>query len=163
MLILNALCSYALTGCFGEDTVHQPNEKTTAVEGQQVTIICEFKTLQLTPYLYWYIQRSNGLPEYMLMRNKFGSSNSSEFEERFDARLDSNSVPLMIKNLHVSDSAVYYCALQPTVTETPPNNAQKHDTVICNISYMSVKPHKTIKILLVLKAVCMCFIKHYWI
>uniref|UniRef100_A0A8C1JTA7 Ig-like domain-containing protein n=3 Tax=Cyprinus carpio TaxID=7962 RepID=A0A8C1JTA7_CYPCA len=134
-------------GCFGEDTVNQPNENITAVEGQQVSINCEFKTLQLTPYLYWYIQRSNA-PEYVLMRYKFGSSNSSEFEKRFDARLDSNSVPLTIKNLRVSDSSVYYCALQPTVTDTPPNIAQKHDTVISNISYMSVIPQKSIKILL---------------
>ncbi|KAL1280582.1 hypothetical protein QQF64_015182 [Cirrhinus molitorella] len=125
-------------GCFGEDTVNQTNEKTTAIEGQQVTLNCEFKTLQLTPYLYWYIQHSNGFPEYMLMRYKFGSSSSSEYEGRFDAKLDSNSVPLTIKNLRVSDSAVYYCVTNAEEVIFPNNDtviAEADEKVILSCSY----------------------------
>nr|XP_055059824.1 uncharacterized protein LOC129443365 [Misgurnus anguillicaudatus] len=112
------LFNLLLSGSFGEDAVNQPKEDRTAIEGEQITLNCEYETLQTAPYLYWYIQRSNNLPEYILMRYKFGSSNSSDFKDRFDARLDTKSVPLIIQDLHVSDSAVYYCALQPTVTKT---------------------------------------------
>ncbi|XP_039510551.1 uncharacterized protein LOC120465044 [Pimephales promelas] len=85
-------------GSFGKDTVNQPSETQTGTEGQQVTLSCEYETLQTAPYLFWYIQRSDGLPEYILMKYKFGSSSSSEFEDRFDARLDSNSVILTIQD-----------------------------------------------------------------
>jgi len=119
------LCYYLFTGSFGKDTVNQPSETQTGTEGQQVTLSCEYETLQTAPYLFWYIQHSNGLPEYILMKYKFGSSSSSEFEDRFDARLDSNSVILTIQDVSVSDSAVYYCALQPTVTQTHSTLIQK--------------------------------------
>ncbi|KAI7809915.1 hypothetical protein IRJ41_019886 [Triplophysa rosa] len=104
-------------GSFGKDAVNQPKEERTVIEREQMTLNCEYESIQDAPYLYWYIQRSNKHPEYILMRYKYGSSNSSEFKDRFDARLDTRSVPLIIGDVDVSDSAVYYCALKPTVTK----------------------------------------------
>jgi len=92
-----------------------------------VTLNCTFTTTSTQPYLFWYVQRANDIPKYILRRDKFGiGENGTEFQERFHSELSSNSVPLMIKDVSVSDSAVYYCALRPTVTKLKSNHIQKH-------------------------------------
>uniref|UniRef100_A0A8C8DU71 Ig-like domain-containing protein n=1 Tax=Oryzias sinensis TaxID=183150 RepID=A0A8C8DU71_9TELE len=71
-----------------------------------------------TPHLFWYRREKNGNINYILRRHSYGKyDNAPEFQkDRFDAELKDKSVPLKIQKLHLSDSAVYYCALQPTVT-----------------------------------------------
>ena len=89
-----------------------------ATEGGLVTLSCQYNTSANNAYLYWFKQEENDFPKYMLSRYSFGSGdNATGFKERFDARLDadSKSVPLTIQRVQLSDSAVYYCALQPTV------------------------------------------------
>uniref|UniRef100_A0A673MWI9 Ig-like domain-containing protein n=1 Tax=Sinocyclocheilus rhinocerous TaxID=307959 RepID=A0A673MWI9_9TELE len=87
-------------------------------EGATVTIDCTYQTAFTNPTLFWYQQKVSGIPKYML--NKYSKSGNSEeeFKERFHANLSKTSVPLTIQDVRVSDSAVYYCALQPTVTKT---------------------------------------------
>uniref|UniRef100_A0A8C5GNW7 Ig-like domain-containing protein n=1 Tax=Gouania willdenowi TaxID=441366 RepID=A0A8C5GNW7_GOUWI len=63
--------------------------------------------------LYWYKQEVNSYPKFILRRSRYSADNSPEFvKDRFDAELKDSSVPLMIQDLHVCDSAVYYCALR---------------------------------------------------
>uniref|UniRef100_A0A671UEB9 Ig-like domain-containing protein n=1 Tax=Sparus aurata TaxID=8175 RepID=A0A671UEB9_SPAAU len=71
------------------------------------------------PTLFWYKQDGNNNPKFILSCSQFGTVNTEKkYEERFSSKVNStsNSVPLKIQKLQLSDSAVYYCALQPTVT-----------------------------------------------
>ena len=102
-----------------EDAVDQTDGDLSAFEGDGVTIACSYKT-SVTAFLLWYKQQANGFPEFMLIRNTYNTDGTTEemFKERFHSKVNtaSKTVPLTIQNLQVSDSAVYYCALKPTVT-----------------------------------------------
>ena len=103
----------------GEDAVDQSDGVLSAFEGDEVTIACHYETSDPTPSLLWYKQTANGFPEFMLITFTYpGGQTEEKFKERFHSKVNSTSktVPLIIQNLQVSDSAVYYCALQPTVT-----------------------------------------------
>uniref|UniRef100_A0A3Q1EY04 Ig-like domain-containing protein n=1 Tax=Acanthochromis polyacanthus TaxID=80966 RepID=A0A3Q1EY04_9TELE len=104
----------SLIECKGEDKVKQPSGDVIAAEGDTVTLDCTFQTTATYSYLFWYKQEVDGYPKYMLRRDTYGTGdNAAEFQkDRFDAELNKTSVPLKIQNLHLSDSAVYYCALQ---------------------------------------------------
>uniref|UniRef100_A0A8C1YW37 Ig-like domain-containing protein n=1 Tax=Cyprinus carpio TaxID=7962 RepID=A0A8C1YW37_CYPCA len=114
--------------CWGQDRVEQPSGEMAANKGDPVTLHCNYSTSATNVYIYWYKQLPNRSPTFMLSVFSFGTGTTvDEFKDRFFPTLNSKSktVQLMIKNLHVSDSAVYYCALQPTVTETHSTLIQK--------------------------------------
>ncbi|CAK6985004.1 hypothetical protein NQZ68_038557 [Scomber scombrus] len=115
LLYLFILLSHFIE-CKGQDKVNQPPGDVIATEGQTVTLNCTFEA-SFTPYLFWYKQEVNGFPKYVLLRYSGIENNAAEFpKDRFDATVNGTSVPLQISSAAVSDSAVYYCALQPTVT-----------------------------------------------
>uniref|UniRef100_A0A3B5B6G8 Ig-like domain-containing protein n=1 Tax=Stegastes partitus TaxID=144197 RepID=A0A3B5B6G8_9TELE len=91
----------------------QPLEDVIAAEGDTVTLECSFETSRTSPTLFWYKQEVNGQLKYMLKSYTTSVEKAPEFQkDRFDAKLNKTS----IQKLQLSDSAVYYCALQPTVT-----------------------------------------------
>uniref|UniRef100_A0A665V3H9 Ig-like domain-containing protein n=1 Tax=Echeneis naucrates TaxID=173247 RepID=A0A665V3H9_ECHNA len=91
-----------------KDNVVQPQGDVTAAEGEAVTLHCGYNSSSTGPSLYWYRQDGNQSPKFIL---------TPELDQkRFHAEIKNKSVPLKIQKLQVSDSAVYYCALQPTVT-----------------------------------------------
>uniref|UniRef100_A0A3P9JCE1 Ig-like domain-containing protein n=1 Tax=Oryzias latipes TaxID=8090 RepID=A0A3P9JCE1_ORYLA len=100
--------------CSQTDNVQQPGGDVTAAEGDTVTLGCHFNSSSSNYYLFWYKQDGSNRPTFILSRFKIGTGTTAEeFKERFSSSLDSESrsVPLKIQKLHVSDSAVYYCAL----------------------------------------------------
>uniref|UniRef100_A0A3Q3FVU2 Ig-like domain-containing protein n=1 Tax=Labrus bergylta TaxID=56723 RepID=A0A3Q3FVU2_9LABR len=103
--------------CKGEDRVIQPTEDVFASEGDTVTLDCKVETISTTLYLFWYRQEMGDFPKYLwkgyagLSQNALGIS-----EDRFNATINGKSVPLKIQKLQLTDSAVYYCAVRPTVT-----------------------------------------------
>ncbi len=103
----------------GQDRVEQSSEERIASEGDQVIVWCKYITTDSNPYLFWYQQLPNRSPTFVLNKFTFGEGTTEpDFKKRFSATLNSTSktVPLMIEDVRVSDSAVYYCALKPTVT-----------------------------------------------
>uniref|UniRef100_A0A8C5GPY2 Ig-like domain-containing protein n=1 Tax=Gouania willdenowi TaxID=441366 RepID=A0A8C5GPY2_GOUWI len=97
------------TECKGEEKVTQPPEDVILTQGQTATLNCTFSTTDYNPALFWYKQEVNSYPKFILRRSRSSADNSPEFvKDRFDAELKDSSVPLMIQDLHVSDSAVYY-------------------------------------------------------
>uniref|UniRef100_A0A672H6M5 Ig-like domain-containing protein n=1 Tax=Salarias fasciatus TaxID=181472 RepID=A0A672H6M5_SALFA len=82
-----------------------------------VTLNCTFETSDSSPYLFWYKQSVNSYPKYILKLVSKKVYNAEDFpKDRFDAELKDKSFHLEISSAAVSDSAVYYCALEPTVT-----------------------------------------------
>uniref|UniRef100_A0A673GB15 Ig-like domain-containing protein n=1 Tax=Sinocyclocheilus rhinocerous TaxID=307959 RepID=A0A673GB15_9TELE len=99
----------------GQDRVEQSFREITTSERDQVIVRCNYTTTDTNPYLFWYQQLPNRSPTFILNKFTFGEGNTEpDFKKRFSATLDSTSrtVPLMIKDVRVSDSAVYYCALR---------------------------------------------------
>uniref|UniRef100_A0A673J6G7 T-cell receptor alpha/delta variable 2.0.2 n=1 Tax=Sinocyclocheilus rhinocerous TaxID=307959 RepID=A0A673J6G7_9TELE len=89
-------------------------------EGSSTTLSCTYDESAYS--LHWYLQKPGSKPDFLLLIVE-----SSKYVTRADQphphmsiRLhDNKSVDLEISSAAVSDSAVYYCALQPTVTEKP--------------------------------------------
>uniref|UniRef100_A0A8B9LJX3 Ig-like domain-containing protein n=1 Tax=Astyanax mexicanus TaxID=7994 RepID=A0A8B9LJX3_ASTMX len=91
--------------------------------GSTTTLSC---TYEGSPYsLHWYQKKPGSRPEFLALF--FVSAKQITRAQPPDHRLsiklqesagNSKKVNLIISSTAVSDSALYYCALQPTVTET---------------------------------------------
>uniref|UniRef100_A0A3P9D9X8 Ig-like domain-containing protein n=1 Tax=Maylandia zebra TaxID=106582 RepID=A0A3P9D9X8_9CICH len=109
-------------GLTAGDSITPQRDKVTATEGESVTLTCNYQTGYSNAWLHWYKHHSDlQAPQFILWKQGKGGSvgeGKNEAGDRFSSTLDSSirSVPLKIQKLQLSDSAVYYCALQPTVT-----------------------------------------------
>ncbi|ROL44514.1 Immunoglobulin iota chain, partial [Anabarilius grahami] len=83
-------------------------------EGKNVTLICNYTVG--VQNLQWYRQYPGSKPEHLVFFTE--SSPKPEPSLRLTAAADkaNKQMNLTISSTEVKDSAMYYCALQPTVT-----------------------------------------------
>uniref|UniRef100_A0A3B1J5V7 Immunoglobulin V-set domain-containing protein n=1 Tax=Astyanax mexicanus TaxID=7994 RepID=A0A3B1J5V7_ASTMX len=112
ILIRKSNCSAQSINPVNETQIH-------ALKDETVTISYDYKGAD---YLFWYRQYPGSRPEYLMMI--YPSTGSVDRPDppflQFNSTVDSTKtrVNLIISSTAVSDSALYYCALRPTVTET---------------------------------------------
>ncbi len=88
-------------------------------EGSNVTLSCSHSPAA-SDYIHWYRQYGRSKPEFIVLT--FASAKEpevSDVDPRFSVKIEKREkihVDLNISSAAVSDSALYYCALQPTVT-----------------------------------------------
>jgi len=93
-------------------------------EGEKVTLSCKYDgTVQ---NLHWYRQYLGSKPEFLAFIYPHGTT-SDPLPPRLLPKVDKNNnlVSLEISSAEVSDSALYYCALTPTVTGNSIYTVQK--------------------------------------
>uniref|UniRef100_A0A8C1JU55 T-cell receptor alpha/delta variable 25.0.3 n=1 Tax=Cyprinus carpio TaxID=7962 RepID=A0A8C1JU55_CYPCA len=89
-------------------------------EGDIISLSCSYSSARS---LFWYHQYPGSAPEFLfLILHATGEvlqkSKTVDQDPRFSAKLNEKKthVDLEISSAKVSDSAMYYCALEPTVT-----------------------------------------------
>ncbi|KAF4089741.1 hypothetical protein AMELA_G00070490 [Ameiurus melas] len=87
-------------------------------EGSKTTLTCTYD--QSADYIHWYRQKPQSGPDFLLLiiLSSNGIIEAKEPDPRLSIRLrKEKKVDLEISPAAVSDSALYYCALEPTLTQ----------------------------------------------
>ncbi|KAK3545969.1 hypothetical protein QTP70_017435 [Hemibagrus guttatus] len=109
----------------GESTQDSITPTSSAVYGkeeQAVTLSCDYEYSVSMNNLQWYRQYSNASPEFLVLLTESGANQTGDTPRpHLSAKVHKSlkRVDLEISPASVSDSALYYCALQPTVTGKP--------------------------------------------
>ncbi len=104
---------------FAEETFAQSitplENKALKSEGEKVTLSCKYDGAVTN--LHWYRQYPGSKPEFLAYIYPHGAT-SDPLPDRLTPKVDKNNnlVSLEISDAEVTDSALYYCALTPTMT-----------------------------------------------
>ncbi|KTF83248.1 hypothetical protein cypCar_00022195 [Cyprinus carpio] len=116
MDIFSVFLFYSLASAVSGNII-TPDKTELFAEGSNVTLSCSYSSAD---YLYWYRQYPGSAPEFIeLILDGTTSPKKSEVDPRLSVKLikrEQKHVDLEISSAAVSDSALYYCALRPTVT-----------------------------------------------
>uniref|UniRef100_A0A3Q2G0W0 Ig-like domain-containing protein n=1 Tax=Cyprinodon variegatus TaxID=28743 RepID=A0A3Q2G0W0_CYPVA len=82
------------------------------LEGGSVTLSCSY-TKGSVEFLFWYRQYPGKPPEFLKSHSPFGDA---EYLDRLKFEGNKEEMNMTISSAAVTDSAVYYCAVKPTVT-----------------------------------------------
>ncbi|CAL8237254.1 unnamed protein product [Arctogadus glacialis] len=95
------------TGDSYQQIIHSLQDRVQALQGDGVTLSCSYSS---ATYLFWYRQYPSSPPQFLIKdyMELSGFTLKKESEKK--------KFHLEISAAAVTDSALYYCAVQPTVT-----------------------------------------------
>jgi len=102
-----------ISGGFAADRI-DPREGNTNVireEGASVTLSCTYETNSNDIWLNWYKQYPNREPILLLYKGA-RSQSAKHIPDGFQSTTSQTSTELIINSVTLSDSALYYCALE---------------------------------------------------
>ncbi|XP_076828209.1 uncharacterized protein LOC143474592 [Brachyhypopomus gauderio] len=121
MFSITILCVWLSLGDSMADPIEPLFPHNAVLQGDNVTLSCSYKQFSGNlQNLHWYRQYPQSRPEFLLYIYPSGAK-SEPLPHRMSADVNQNlkRVDLLISSAAVSDSALYYCALVPTVTGNP--------------------------------------------
>ncbi|XP_029562036.1 uncharacterized protein LOC115157732 [Salmo trutta] len=133
-LILLFLLSAFVDDSMEQETITPVKPEVNALQGTDITLSCNYKGD--VNNLQWYRHYPGSRPECLLwiLQSSMSVQNTSITTPRHTGRLNEEKtrVDLMISSVELEDSALYHCALQPTVTGNS-------DTLYKNLSTYTVE------------------------
>ncbi|KAK2822914.1 hypothetical protein Q5P01_022979 [Channa striata] len=132
--LFSLLVLYTLTGvsCEGPTAV---KDEEFSLEGSNVPLSFTYSKLVLGDYFFWYQQHPGKPPKLLISHSASGQVTSPN--PRYNVTVEDKQITMIIISAAVSDSAVYYCALQPTVTGNSTslykNLWSKDNTILHNV------------------------------
>ncbi|KAL7386995.1 hypothetical protein ABVT39_016777 [Epinephelus coioides] len=133
--VFSLLFLYILTGVSCEELTPVKNEEY-SLEGSTVTLSYRYsKQAASNDQFYWYRQYPGKPPEFLIFH--VGTQNATNSGLSVTVSEDKTQMDLQISSAAVTDSAVYYCAVRPTVTGNTKtlykNIMSKDNTILHNI------------------------------
>ncbi|KAF4117473.1 hypothetical protein G5714_002026 [Onychostoma macrolepis] len=117
MILHSVILLSALACASNGDTITPHKTEEFVAKGSDVTLSCSYSSAWS---LLWYRQYPGSAPEYLvLISDGVKHVQTSDVDQRFSTNIrkeKQNHVDLEISSASISDSALYYCALTPTVT-----------------------------------------------
>ncbi|KAJ8274531.1 hypothetical protein COCON_G00091560 [Conger conger] len=115
LLSLFLLFSTMVGNSLGEDAITSTSREEHVLCGSSVTLSCNYSALNLNN-LQSYHQHPGSKPEFLIVIYA-----EEKIDKWFTVKHDKTNrhVQLEISSAEVTDSALYYCALQSTVTGNP--------------------------------------------
>ncbi|KAL3989156.1 hypothetical protein ACER0C_013474 [Sarotherodon galilaeus] len=96
------------------DQLTPVKDEESSVEGSTVTLTYTYK-VSTGDYFFWYRQHPGKAPELLISHSASGSVGTENIPG-LKIQVEGTEIKMSISSAAVTDSAMYYCALQPTVT-----------------------------------------------
>lgn len=105
--------NFSFSACLCGDVITPVRPEVHGKSGDQISLSCNYSTALS---LHWYRQYPRSSPDFLLLILQ-NSGESETIKPGMSVKLNEKktSVDLEISSAKVTDSAVYYCALKPTV------------------------------------------------
>uniref|UniRef100_A0A8C1ZNQ6 T-cell receptor alpha/delta variable 10.0.3 n=1 Tax=Cyprinus carpio TaxID=7962 RepID=A0A8C1ZNQ6_CYPCA len=119
MMLLSCLLVFSVTEYTFAQSIRPQQKDIYVTEKKSVMLSCKYDVSVNS--LHWYRQYPGSKPEFVLLVMESSTKHVTYADPRIpgmDGKMSMNDkqVDLEISSAEVTDSALYYCALQPTVT-----------------------------------------------